>query len=401
VGGLLIAALAYQLYVHESGRFSPQSLVNVRFARNPDFASALHDYKRARPPLYPSALWAFAQSGLHMRWLNLALLYGALVVLWRAVHAAAPRVQPALPVALYALCHFNYVNLHQYVSEGLFVLLALLFLLATLRYSRSPSTGNLLWLGAVSAAACLTRYIGLFWLVPIACVQLALTSLRGARERAAHLCGYLLVTLLPVGMWMWDAYRKTGNLTGMDRFEPRPFPRRTELDFNLLYTGKTLAVDFLSPQRHASHAVVNEPGPLLPAEAVAVGLAAFLALGLGAAGARAWKGRRRREASPGGAVDGQRSVVPALSSGHSLSWQLSLGYLLVVIVLWTIGNNDPIYTRFLYPCYAFLILSIICSYSRIRDSSAERWVRLPFWALALLILAVQGTKSLSPLVGGG
>jgi hypothetical protein len=399
--GLLIAALVYQLYGHESGRFSPQSMANIRFARSPDFASALQDYRRLWPPLYASTLWTFAQSGLHIRWLNLVLLYLVLIGVWKTVRLTAPRVQAALPVALYALCHFNYVTLHQYVSEGLFVLLALLCLVQTLRYSGSSSAANLVGLAALSSAACLTRYIGLFWLVPIAGAQIAFASLRSARQRAAHLGGFLFITLLPAGLWMWDAYRRTGNLTGMDRFEPRAFPRRTDLDFNLFYTVKTLLIDFFSPQRNASHSVVNQKGSLLPAEMVIIGVAGLVALGLVAASLRARSNRGRIDAAPVSGAGRWQVVASALSSEHSLIWQFSLGYLLVVIVLWTIGNNDPIHTRFLYPCYLFLVLSFVCAYSRIKGHLTERRVLLPFWALYLLIVAVQSYNSLSPLVGGG
>ena len=34
-------------------------------------------------------------------------------------------------------------------------------------------------------------------------------------------------------------------------------------------------------------------------------------------------------------------------------------YLVALIAVWSFANNDPVYTRFMYPAYAFLILSVL------------------------------------------
>jgi hypothetical protein len=399
VGGLL-AALAYVLHDHETGRLTLVARANVRFALNPDFSAALSAYNRAFPPLYPSILWGFHQSSVHIRWLNLLLLYLTLISLWRIARAAIPRVHPAFLVTLYVLCHFNYVNLHQYGSEGLFTLFALLCLALTLRYCRSSSTGNLLALAVLNAGACFTRYIGMVWTLPIAVLQIALASGRSIRRRAIHLGGLLVIALLPVGLWMWDAYVSTGHLTGVDRSEPRWWHRRTTLDSNLFYSAKTLLIDFFSPTRDASNTTVAKRGLALPEETAILAVAVVIGVGLVAACVRAsMTSRPAEEATRDGRSRWDR-LASAFSSELSVISQFGLGYLGVVIVLWTIGNQDPIHTRFLYPCYLFLILSLFCTYSWVKQRATERWVLAPFWALYALITAVQAYRSLMPLVAG-
>jgi len=39
-----------------------------------------------------------------------------------------------------------------------------------------------------------------------------------------------------------------------------------------------------------------------------------------------------------------------------LSIEFLLVYVVITVLVWTIGNNDPIYTRFLYPSYVYMIL---------------------------------------------
>jgi hypothetical protein len=92
---------------------------------------------------------------------------------------------------------------------------------------------------------------------------------------------------------------------------------------------------------------------------------------------------------------------PVALSG-ALGWLLpgfSLGYLACLLVLWTAGNNDPIYTRFLYPSYAFLGLSAAHVYSHVKASAAAAAHR-PFQALYLWMLAAQAAGTLVRLAGG-
>lgn len=62
---------------------------------------------------------------------------------------------------------------------------------------------------------------------------------------------------------------------------------------------------------------------------------------------------------------------------------------LITIVVWTLGNNDPIYSRFLYPSYPYLILAFFAGYAFI-----ARWTQsVPIkWLFLLLYGAVIATN---------
>ena len=77
------------------------------------------------------------------------------------------------------------------------------------------------------------------------------------------------------------------------------------------------------------------------------------------------------------------------------------------MLLWTIGNNDPIYSRFLYPSYVFFLLAGFHAYSNLKPSSHSHaqgaWLRAPFLALFALVLAVQALATLGmiwPAIAG-
>ena len=68
---------------------------------------------------------------------------------------------------------------------------------------------------------------------------------------------------------------------------------------------------------------------------------------------------------------------------------LPLCYLGFLALLWTVGNNDPLHTRFLQPVYAFGLLLFAHLYVRARESESSRADALPFQALYALTFALQ------------
>jgi hypothetical protein len=76
-----------------------------------------------------------------------------------------------------------------------------------------------------------------------------------------------------------------------------------------------------------------------------------------------------------------------LVSPAGLAALFFVGFVVETIVLWSMTNNDPIYTRFLYPCYPFLLIAAAGSLARVsRDHRARR---LPFHFAYALVLGVQ------------
>ena len=381
---LVVDALASQ-----GGDLSPQSQVNLAFALEPSYDEALAALGHRWPPLYPSLLWAGSRVGMPPDTTNLLLFLGTLAALVPAARWAAPALHPAFPVALYAVCFFNYWNLHQLVSEALLVPLALGVLLLAERCRRDDPAGagsarNLAALTALAATACLTRYFAIFWLLPVA--VWAAAGPPGSR-RLLRAGSVLAIAAAPVGLWMAHARSITGHLTGVDRFAPRSFEALTTFTVNLELAVRTLAIDWFGTRGPASHAALRgswEPSML---DAGLLGLAGVVVVACSIAGFRA---ARAETASP----------PPPRAAGLLLVC-FSVGHVGWVLLLWTIGNNDPIYSRFLYPSYVFFLLAGFHAYSNVKLHSHSyaqgAWLRAPFLALFVLVLAVQARATLGAL----
>ena len=177
--------------------------------------------------------------------------------------------------------------------------------------------------------------------------------------------------------WMYFTWLQTGFWTGTDRGAPRHLPEAvqhwaelTGFGANLLLTARTLLVDFFSPSLYAAHSVVTHPYAPSWVEWAGLGLVAACL----AAGGPAWW--RLRRAPRGGAF---------------LVAEFLAAYLAVTIVVWTSGNNDPIYTRFLYPAYPLVFILAIQGYRALREEAA--WRRVPFKALYVLFVVVHALRS--------
>jgi len=369
---LLLVPLVEAVQRRQSGDLSPQSRINAHFAERPSLLSALRLYPRYWPPLYPTLLWLAARAGLTAERVN--QVFFVLTLTLFALYAAwyLPGVHPLLPVLLFAVGHYNYVNVYQYISETLFTFLSLALLLLLLRYRRAPTARDLLALAVTGAALAATKYMALFWAVPLAALHMLFDAPGTVRRRLAYTVTFVAVSVAPVAAWMGLAYNESGYLSGSDRFAPR-FAELTSFEKNVAFTGKTLLVDFASLEKYASHAVINLPYAPSPWEltlvltAVASVVAAIVVLRRPPAG-EAWPAPARLVA------------------------EFFAVYVLALIALWTIGNNDPVYTRFLYPAYPFLLLLGFHAYDLAKSRSGSPWPRLPFRTLYVLLLVTHAVR---------
>jgi hypothetical protein len=376
-------------YLSESG-LSPQSHRNVAFAaRGGSLGQALASYPGVWPPLYPVLLRGAYGLGVAPDRVNLILFWLTLLWLHRLTRHSG-RSGPAL-LLLVALSGHQYANLCQITAEPLSVWLALVGYERVLCHGRRPTTRGAAGVGAAGAAICLTRYMGAVWWAPVAALAVAAAPLAPAR-RLPHALVTILLALLPLSGWIAYQHSKTGFLTGMDRFEDRVFPGRLaqgrdlgRLDVNAALAAKTLALDFASPTRSAFHYDVQGPWNSRLEQSLAALLAGFL----GYWGWLAWRWRR--------ALARPREL---LASPGALAAILFGAYLVETVVLFSVTNNDPIYTRFLYPSYAFLLLAAWATYAKLVEEGAPGWMRAPFQAAFALSVLVQGTKSLAPLFAG-
>ena len=173
---------------------------------------------KAFPPLYP-ALLAGASLGvfdpLAVAGPVNAILFGLTVFvagwwLWRRLEsrllalwgcAAVAVAWPLTWMASWAM------------SETAFILLALLALIQTEKFLEGGKRSALVAAAALTALACLTRYLGVSVVLAIA---LLLVFRRGATpaEKARNLAVYAVVSLLPLCLWLWRTFLLTGTLAG-------------------------------------------------------------------------------------------------------------------------------------------------------------------------------------------
>lgn len=99
------------------------------------------------------------------------------------------------------------------MSETAFILLALLALIQTEKFLEGGKRQALVAAAALTALACLTRYLGVSMVLAIA---LLLAFRRGAApaEKARNLAVYAAVSLLPLCLWLWRTYLLTGTVAG-------------------------------------------------------------------------------------------------------------------------------------------------------------------------------------------
>jgi hypothetical protein len=149
----------------------------------------------------------------------------------------------------------------------------------------------------------------------------------------------------------------------------RPFQHLTDFSHNLTFTVKALAIDWFSPVRDAAPIAVRQPG-WQGGEGIAVALGAVLLV----ACVGGWLASRSRERTPAAGSVWEQKLLATFT----------LSYPLVVIALWSLGNNDPIHSRFLFPLQPFLLLLAAQAWS----SSPER-ARRGWWGLSMRLLLVQ------------
>lgn len=383
-------------------RPSPQATANIAFSQAGSLAQAIEAYPKVWPPLYPVALYAAVRLGIPAEWVNQLCLSG--IVIWVFLFTCRLRVDRAtqyLFIVLFALAGFHYENGRVMTAEVLFSLLGLLCFDAIYHYARRNTTRSLLGAGLLAAGACTARYFGLFWLVPLGIINIWLFT----RERRQSILAPLLFAICvlgPVALWIAFVYTETGTLSGMDRFSNRALPPEiaywselTGLEDNLLLTARTLWIDFFSPHYETSHEVVNGTYRASPSEYLALLCVALLCATLPI------RCRQSPAAAPFKLPHRARWLEHLrrhLRRPAAMLFQFFAGYLLIMIALWTIGNNDPIYGRFVYPAYAYFCLASLLWYRAASNRLSSRWLGGLLWLLYLLLIATHISRSILPLV---
>ena len=126
-------------------------------------------------------------------------------------------------------------------SEPIFLVLLMLYFLILPSVIKKPSIKCVVALGVVTAAACLTRYIGGVLFV-IVVVLLMINREHSFRKRLTSASVFGIVSVLPLGLWLLRNWVLTDTLTG-----PR-FPSERTLLTNIDLAGKLIASWYLPSQ---------------------------------------------------------------------------------------------------------------------------------------------------------
>jgi hypothetical protein len=392
VSALLLVCLGLtvdRLFARARGPQMEQAWLNARFADRPSLMHAFEHYPKLWPPLYPLLLRLWRHT-LHLpsERLNEVLFLASLPLLWFAARRIAPDQSPLPLAAFWAVAHFNQKDFYQLTSDALMVPLTLALYLGLVLYRERPDALRLVVVVVVTGLLAGARYFSVFSLVPVAAAVVVATPGLNARRRLARLTA-LALGLLPLLAWIGHAWATTGYITGADRRETRHFPEAfrylaamtTPLG-NVYSWSKTFFLDFFSTHRTGALAfVVTEYDPY-PLEWLLLALAVLCA-GLALLGTR----RLRQPRGAAAAEPVRWSPAPV-----ALAALMFFNYTLMLLVIWSFGNNDPLHSRYLWPSYPLLLLLAHAAYARARAAWPESvWPRLPFqllWAL-LLVVHVQ------------
>ena len=69
-------------------------------------------------------------------------------------------------------------------------------------------------------------------------------------------------------------------------------------------------------------------------------------------------------------------------------------YAFFMVAIWTASNIDPLYSRYLHPSYAFVVLAVACLYSRLVERAPDAWERWPLLLMLLIAYVAQVSKVL-------
>ena len=319
------------------------------------------------PPLYPillagASLWVFdpiAVAGpVNAAALGLAV-FGAGWWLRRRIASAFLAAWAVLAIAL--SFPLTYVASNA-LSEAVFILFAVLALIAADHYLRSGRRWHLILAAVGTALACATRYPGV---TVIAVVSAALLFQPGVAlpRKVGRIAAYTAIAVAPLGVWMLRNMLLTGTPTGSRG------PRVFELADILRNTLGVLAdIVFLEPYWTRGGARLQEYIPVFPGDSFPA--IALLATGLGLlalAGAAGYVLLRPRQSA-----ESYLEYSPLYLCGG-----LVCCYVVFLLASQALSDLEPAGVRYLSPVCVPLTLAVAFLADRV-----GRW-RITAWPAAV------------------
>lgn len=337
------------------------------------------------PPLYALLLAGLGRVGLAP--IPAVVLLNAAVVaagLWafRSLAFRAGIRAGRTATFLFAALAANAYYFRMVRPDAMIPVFTMLTALALLTYKESRRRRWLFLAALACGTAALARYMALFTVLPVAAAALWRHPVR-REARTADLAWFVPVALAPIGAWLARTWFLTGYPTGMSRTAFREEASATGLLDNIAGIAKTISIDLFGPRAMGLRAFVQEHVPLPHATATAVLTATGVGLIVFAlvSARREWAERRRSSAA--GAAHARKLVV-----------SFAVWYVVMLVILWTIGNNDPLHTRFVAPLYWCLVLLAFLRFESVRDVPARRAAAGAWIVVALLVAATNVDKTL-------
>jgi len=344
------------------------------------------------PPGYALLLLAARKIDYPLQYVNLGLFYLTIALLYIVAKKCSQNISPFWLPLSYAFCAFNYYNLAQFTSEAVDVPLSLLTLLFLETYQRRRTFTSILYLSICCSLLFVSRYQTVIWLTPIIGYYLVVTFRSASLRKTAlwHSISFFVIAFSPLALFMASNFHQTGYLTGMERFDwsSRPvhgkvgyFPTSTGFNENVLLTAKTYFLDFDSPvefgthqANHLQHSISN----------VEMGVIGIFILAMVVFVLNLIRFIRTHEG-----ISSTLNIWKHTSPITLIATEYLVVYIIVTILIWTVGNNDPIYTRFLYPSYIYFMIGLFSVYSFLKRESTSKMSKLPFLMLFLCLSAVS------------
>lgn len=371
----------------ENAKLSPQSKNMVE--RSLTLKAALQP--EVWPPGYPLLLFIANQIHYPLKLINLSLFYITLLLLFILSKQYFPRITPTLLPFFYSLFAFNYYNLTQYTSEAIIIPLSLFCLMLLATYLQAGSFLALFLLAFTCSIAFIARYQTVLWLTPVVLANIIFYAHQQKKILILHVVTFVLIAYAPISIVLIRNYRSTGYITGMDRLDwstrhlsPSISYWTTSTGFfdNITLTLKTYFLDFISPFGYATHATNHAPYPISSLDIVII-ISLLLFLIPICQQIINWI-RSHYHSFTLSSISKKIRQLPL----PFLVAEFHLIYISSTILVWTIGNNDPIYTRFLYPSYIFILIGVFFMYTFITISNVSKITRLfsRLWFSLLLLI---------------
>lgn len=356
-----LAAMTLPLLATARGEINltPDGVSYIAAARSFASSGAFQDFS-GRPftfwtPLYPVALAGLGAISPNLldgiRWLNAlttaAAVFAAGLLLWRCLNDVWLTL---LGVALAVFSRPSVTNAVHAISEPLFVLLTLVFLLTLIRAAQRQTWGVVIRLAFIAALACLQRYMGVTLIATGALTILLLFHRVELRQRVIYALAFSAAAGAPLALWFARNLTLTGVLVRDTAGEGDPLLE------NFALTHNTLA-GWLLPD-----ALANAIPPVL-----GVLLLLALAAGLIVAG---WRSPRSDSIV--------RSVALERFRPHAVMI-VALFFIVYVVALMALTlrpGYGPIGSRLLSPVYLPLVILALAGGERLIGALARLPMRI-------------------------